>query len=140
MNNLHRNLIVRNFLSFRRIFRTSDTVDFGANGNCRHFSRQSIQRGAGVADSAVWRTKAVPFQHGLLNLSLQHTSVRCKSKKAGRTRNEREVESDDEDDDDNNDANDFREGNKGDKQIKKLKLNSLRLDAIIASGTNISKK
>lgn len=64
--------------------------------------------------------------------------ARLRSKKPSSYRQQDDEDSEDEDEEKT--SKDYKEGNKGDKQIKKMKVQSLRLDNIVASGTNKSKK
>lgn len=67
-----------------------------------------------------------------------YTSIREKSNK--KNRGIRPPESDDEDEDDEAGMNEFKEGNKSDRHLSQIKVQTLRLDAVIKAGLGFSKR
>lgn len=86
-----------------------------------------------------FRVPSVLSTHSSWNtqIPLVCTPIRQKSNK--RNRGIRQEESDDEDENES-DLSEFKEGDKSDRSLAQIKVQTLRLDAVIKTGLGFSKK
>lgn len=129
MNCLIKNISTANLRRFPQLFGVQrlPSFEYVANENYNNSSRKLTTITSGTVKEPLVKKSSFYFQ-----------CIRFKSKKSRNYQQQNNEDSEDEEEEE--DKKDFSEGHKGDKQIKKMKVASLRLDSIVASGINKSKK